>query len=62
MIIQSHVNDVKTTDSIPKIQIKGNPMEDIARQIEENNERMRILQNENNKLESIISKFKNLKK
>ncbi|XP_028129033.2 repetitive organellar protein-like [Diabrotica virgifera virgifera] len=46
----------------PKVQIKGNPIEDFTKQIEENNEKIKMLQNENTKLETIVNKYKTLRK
>ncbi|CAG9833484.1 unnamed protein product [Diabrotica balteata] len=50
------------SNTIPKVQIKGNPIEDFTKQIEENKEKIQILQNENKKLETIINKYKTLRK
>ncbi|KAG5883333.1 hypothetical protein JTB14_003519 [Gonioctena quinquepunctata] len=46
----------------PKFKIKGNPIEDISRQIDENNEKIRQLDSENRRLKSVISKFELIKK
>ncbi|XP_023021955.2 uncharacterized protein [Leptinotarsa decemlineata] len=62
-LIRSCINEVEdSTIPTPKFQIKGNPLEDISRQIEENNEKIRQLENENTKLQKIVSKFKGMKK
>lgn len=43
-------------------QVKGNPVEDLSRQVEENDAAIKKLENENVKLKCIISKFSCLKK
>ncbi|XP_057655186.1 uncharacterized protein LOC130893257 isoform X2 [Diorhabda carinulata] len=56
------LNAMSAPNTNTKIQVKGNPIEDITKQIEENNEKIKTLQNENVKLESILLKFKTIKK
>ncbi|CAG9862373.1 unnamed protein product [Phyllotreta striolata] len=58
LAIQTQLSTIKAPEEAPKRQIKGNPIEDLSRQIEENKEKIVNLQNENAKLEIIISKVK----
>lgn len=43
------------------IPIKGNPVEDISKQIEENKIKIQNLEDENIKLHKLLTRFKNMK-
>ncbi|CAH1155815.1 unnamed protein product [Phaedon cochleariae] len=61
-IVEASIDQMENVPVIPKFQIKGNPLEDISRQMEENSEKIRQLNEENAKLQIIISRFKCIKK
>ncbi|XP_050304609.1 coiled-coil domain-containing protein 157-like [Anthonomus grandis grandis] len=44
------------------VSIKGNPVEDISRQIDDNNSKISILQKENGRLEILLNRFKGIQR
>nr|CAH7724394.1 unnamed protein product [Callosobruchus chinensis] len=56
--IKEKVAEIRSANrSDPSFPITGNPAEDISKQIQANDERIKTLQNENKKLSIIVSKF-----
>ncbi|VEN55169.1 unnamed protein product, partial [Callosobruchus maculatus] len=56
--IKEKIFEIRSANgSDPSFPITGNPVEDISKQIEANNQKIKTLQNENRKLSIIVSKF-----